>query len=438
MNKRYKLKKLIIVLTILFVYLFPSVTVFATGPYSTTGADGKTYTYSTEDDGTDGPDVKTLRFELTGYGGSNLGSGKTSSDFSTNSKYGWSEYEKDGQKYVVFAAATHEMLGEHKNAVNAGGKYWFYGAKFDHIHYFHYNDTVQFKFEDQNFDSEVYNGIILDSGDAMMFPQHALYKRESGINMFDVYFGANGESAEGVGKISGQVILVTADGTFASSAGTTNAQSKKNVICEFFAGVFHGIGDGIQMALNYAGTNKKWKDAKKLTYTKADIVADEELNAKIKVEDASSDGEDDKNKKDYKTIKEVNIASTADNRKGQKETIYASDTEIPVMPIDFYSSTIDKVQLFDIDFYNTKSKNSNKTWKGIRAFVASASHITMYIAAALLLTMLIWRSILFVRSALGDNPQGAYESRQIMDNFIKAIFIIRMRIFCNDINDVFL
>ena len=167
-------------------------------------------------------------------------------------------------------------------------------------------------------------------------------------------------------------------------------------------------------------------------------MADEELNAKIKVEDASSDGEDDKNKKDYKTIKEANIASTADNRKGQKETIYASDTEIPVMPIDFYSSTIDKVQLFDIDFYNTKSKNSNKTWKGIRAFVASASHITMYIAAALLLTMLIWRSILFVRSALGDNPQGAYESRQIMDNFIKAIFIIRMRIFCNDINDVFL
>ena len=70
-------------------------------------------------------------------------------------------------------------------------------------------------------------------------------------------------------------------------------------------------------------------------------------------------------------------------------------------------------------------------------FVSSASHIAMYIAAALLLTMLIWRSILFVRSALGDNPQGAFESRQIMDNFIKAVLIIRMCVFCNDNNDVF-
>ena len=121
----------------------------------------------------------------------------------------------------------------------------------------------------------------------------------------------------------------------------------------------------------------------------------------------------------------------------KKETIYTSSTEIPVMPIDFYSSSIGKVKLFDIDFYNTKSSNSNKLWKGIRQFVSSASHIAMYIAAALLLTMLIWRSILFVRSALGDNPQGAFESRQIMDNFIKAVLIIRMCVFCNDNNDVF-
>ena len=62
----------------------------------------------------------------------------------------------------------------------------------------------------------------------------------------------------------------------------------------------------------------------------------------------------------------------------------------------------------------------------------------MYIAAALLVSMLIWRSILFVRSALGDNPQGAFESRRIMDNFIKAVLIIRNSIFCDDNIDVFL
>lgn len=373
----------------------------------------------------DGPDVKdtSIDWQLTCYCGEKLGgTGFTEADFTANEKYGWCEYEKDGVKYVVLAAATHELLQSGEVGATRDSK----------LHYFSYYDTIQFEFVDKNFDNNTYNGIILDSCGASMDPVG--FGHAENVQILDVFFKESTYSE----KVSGQSVRISMDGTFASSAGTTNAQSKKNVICEFFAGVFHGIGDGIQMALNYAGTNKKWKDAKKLTYTKADIVADEELNAKIKVEDASSDGEDDKNKKDYKTIKEANIASTADNRKGQKETIYASDTEIPVMPIDFYSSTIDKVQLFDIDFYNTKSKNSNKTWKGIRAFVASASHITMYIAAALLLTMLIWRSILFVRSALGDNPQGAYESRQIMDNFIKAIFIIRMRIFCNDINDVFL
>ena len=436
MNKEYRLEKcIIIVLTVLFVCLFPSLTVFATGDHSTTGADGKTYTYSIDDDGTDGPDVSTLRFELTIFGGNQLATGLTDDSFTTNSKYGWREYEKDGVKYVVLCGATHEMLAYSKNRAD---EYWFYGAKFDHIHYFHHYDTIQFKFEDQNFDSEVYNGMILESGDAMMFPQHQFYKRESGINMFDVYFGANGESDSIEDKISGKVVLATMDGTFSSNAGKTNSQSKKNMIAEFFAGVFHGIGDAIQMALDFAGTNMEWKDAKKLTYSKGDIEADKKINDKIQVEDASSNEEDDKDQKDYKTIKEANISSTADNRKGQKETIYASDTEIPVMPIDFYSSSIDKVKLFDINFYNTKSNNSNKLWKGIRAFVSGASHIAMYIAAALLLTMLICRSILFVRSALGDNPQGAFESRQIMDNFIRAVFIIRMRIFCNDNNDVFL
>lgn len=434
-NNKYRLKKrIIIVLTIFFVCLLPSKMILAKGDKSTQGADGKTYTYTTEDDGTDGPDVKTLRFELTGYGGNLLGSGKVPSDFSVNSKYGWSEYEKDGQKYVVLAAATHEMIEYNKGKrISAGSTYWFYEAKFDHIHYFHYNDTIQFKFEDQNFDSTVYNGIILDSGDAMMFPQHSLYKRESGINMFDVFFGANGQSDSRVGNISGKVVLVTSDGTFSSNAGTTNSKTKKNMIAEFFAGIFHGIGDGIQMALNLAGTNMKWKDAKKLTYTKGDIETNENLNDKIQVEDDKN-----KEKKDYKTIKEINISSTADNRKGQKETVYSSSTEIPVMPIDFYSSSINQVELFDINFYDTESTNSNKLWKGIRALVSGASHIAMYIAAALLLIMLICRSILFVSSALGDNPHGAYESRQIMDNFIKAVVIIRMCIFCYDNNDVFI
>ena len=128
MNKKLAVVYRVIVAIVLVISIFPSLIVLAVGSSTAKGADGKDYTYSTEDDGTDGPDVSTLRFELTGYGGHQLGSGKTSSDFTSNSKYGWSELEQDGQKYVVLAAATHEMLSANKNR---NDKYWFYSAKFD-------------------------------------------------------------------------------------------------------------------------------------------------------------------------------------------------------------------------------------------------------------------------------------------------------------------
>lgn len=246
-KKFKKIYTIIVIITILITFV-PSLIVLAIGTSKVTGADGKEYTYSTEDDGTDGPDASTLRFELTGYGGYQLGSGKTSADFSNDNKYGWSELEKDGQKYVVLAAATHEMLNANKGR---SGTYWFYGAKFDHIHYFHYNDTIQFKFEDENFDSQVYNGIVLDSGDAMMFPQHSLYKRDSDINMFDVYFGANGESASGVGQISGKIVLATTTGIFSSNAGKTDTTTKRHLIVELFQKIFQGIGDIFQILANW-------------------------------------------------------------------------------------------------------------------------------------------------------------------------------------------
>ena len=161
-------------------------------------------------------------------------------------------------------------------------------------------------------------------------------------------------------------------------------------------------------------------------YTRADIEADSKLNDKIQVDDPVSDIDNDEtlNADDYNALRTVNIKSTADNRKGQQETIYSANTEIPVMRTDFYGTSIKNIKILDVDFFNTNSSNSNDGWKVIRAFVSGASHIVMYVAAALLLTMIIWRSILFVRSSFADNPEGAYESRQVMDNFIRAVLLL--------------
>lgn len=411
----------IFVIIALVISLLPSLDVFAVGTNKTNGADGKTYTYSEEDDGTDGPDVSTLRFELTGYGGGNtLGSGKNDSDFTTNTKHGWREFEQNGQKYVVLAAATHEMITYNKNRDE---NYWFYGAKFDHIHYFHYNDTIQFKFEDESFDSEVYNGIILDSGDAMMFPQHTLYHRESDINMFDVYFGTDGESSSDVGKITGKVVLATTTGTFSSSAGTKSSKKKKNMFVELPKIICNGIGDIIQIALNITGTDMSIKESFNFRKSVADIEADTSLKDEIQVENYNNN--DDYNSSDnnekHNTLRTVKVSNTVNNKQGQKETIFTNDTKIPICKADIYSSAMERTQYFDINFFDQNSTNSSGFWNLIRNFVVGASHIVLYISAMAMLVMIVARSIILVISTLRGIPEGAYEAKRIIDNVFKAM-----------------
>lgn len=125
-------------------------------------------------------------------------------------------------------------------------------------------ETFQFQFK-ENGDTELYNAIILDYCGASM------KVGENDPQIIDIYMGSSDSYNEQGETFNQQKVSVSTTGVFSSSAGKTNSQNKKDMIIEFFAGIFHGIGDGIQMALNYAGTNMKWKDAKKITYSKGDI-----------------------------------------------------------------------------------------------------------------------------------------------------------------------
>ncbi len=367
----------------------------------------------------DGPDVSNANIEwtLTCYSGEDLGTGFTEDDFTTNEKYGWCEYEKDGEKYVVLAAATHELLQSGEVGATRNSK----------LHYFNYYDTIEFTFADEKFgDSNTYKGIILDSCGASMDP--TAYDHKENEQVLDVFFKTSTYSE----TISGQPVNISMDGKFSSTTGKTSSGTKKNAIAEFFYGVFTAVGDGIQILLNGFQNGKIDQDCQKLTYTRGDIEANRKLNRKIQVGDAKEISENEetlaeeekKDTKKYKTMKTKNVLSTADNKETKNEIVYTKDTEIPVMPVEMYSSAIGKVDGIDIDFFNTASNNKNEFWRSIRKIISAVSHIAMYIAAAMLLTMLIVRAILFIRSALGDNPQGAYESRKLMDNFIKAILII--------------
>lgn len=350
----------------------------------------------------------------------------TESDFTVNEKYGWCEYEKDGVKYVVLAGATHEGLQD-PTLIGLGYK------RIDYIHYFSYNDVVSFKFKNMN-DDTVYPGIILDSCGVSHDPQgedvHGgqRWQKGDGVQVLDVYFPASKYNE----AISDQEIEVSMDGSFSSSAGTKSSASTKKTLIELATKLLLALGDGIQVVMNYAGTDMSWDDCKKITYSKNDIEEDDELKEYIQVEESSS-STDTKNSSDEKVkkgeLKTVDILSSVNNEKGEDETIYTSSTEIPVMPIDFYSSSIDIFDIFDIDFLSNSNENEDKFWNILKDATRGISHIVMYISAGVIISLIIWRTILLVKSSLRDEPEEAYSSKKIMDDLVKSVLMISFSYF---------
>lgn len=408
-------KKILFILTMfmIFLYLFPiNITLADTLP-----------PYTTEDDGTDGPDVSdpSIIWELTTFGPEDLPalSDEEEAALTTNPERGWKEYtdEDDGEKYVVLAGATHELLA-------SDHRLYFFGYKFNHIHYFSYFDTIQFKFEDQSYDSNVYNGIILDSCGASMWPQYEGWKHEDGVQILDVYFGSN-EDRERSPGLSGKRVIVTSTGTFSESAGTTSSASNLSVILDALSLFFTTIGDIVQTSIESVAEGINWLDCKQLLYTRQEIEADEELNKEIRVRDAR---ERDKflDGSTKNVAKRISIPNTETDKSGNETVIYAADTKIPVIAMDMYSLATGESDLFDINFYNANydSENNHAFWKFIRGIVVTFSKIVMYISAAALLTLLIYRAIMLVFSTVSDNPKTAALSKEVMDDFVKAIALV--------------
>ena len=229
--------------------------------------------------------------------------------------------------------------------------------------------------------------------------------------ILDVYItGAASES------INQKIVLATDDGSWQDSAGEEASGSgfeSEGGIREFATKVFTTLffiipADFIQWLLG---------GCEDLTYTKSEIEEDEELNKEIQIDSVDSDI-------NTKTIKTVNVPSEIDDKRGEKQTIYTESTEIPVIPVETYSMSLDKIDMLDINFYDTSNSNTSKFWKLIRKFSTLCSHLLIYFSATAILVMLIVRSIMLVISTIGDSPEKAYESREIMDNVFGAIIML--------------
>lgn len=362
----------------------------------------------------DGPDVSdsSIDWKLTCFDDGTLGTGFTSSSFATNDKYGWCEYEKDGTSYVVLAGATHEL--------NQSSPKSF--PRLSYIHYFNYYDTIQFKFVDESFDNNTYNGIILDSCGASMNPPN--YGHASNVQILDVFF-SKGSYNE---KISGQHVLVTMDGTFAKTAGKSSKQNIGDILYKGIYEFLSACGDWLQKTTN-ANVGFSKNKSEKLTYTRGDIEASEKMNKQIQVTDApkitNEEEQENKDTETYKTLVTKNIKPTAYNNKGVEQTIYTTSTEIPVIPTDYYSSTTRQVDSIDADFFDNTGKNDNKRWNEVwKNLFRNASRVSMYIASGFLFVMIIWRSVMLVLSTMRHRPKGAFEAKKSIDQFFGAVLMI--------------
>lgn len=400
MQKKFK-KKMILIL-LLFVILVFSLNY------------GLVYAWTTNFTEDRGPDVgdESTTWWLTYYGGGFACINPLTNepfeyeDFQINETYGWCEWVYQGVTYVVMAAATQEAM-EDGWADTHGWK--------DYIHYFHYgtpeNDftysTFQFKFAN-NGDDTLYNGIVLDSCENSVDPTY--YGKPEGTQWLDVYVSPNTEypRASQHDLFNGQQVFLSSDGEFSESAGTSSSTAKKNFLLDIAAGACSLVGDVFQYIIN---------NTFNLTYTREYIEADFYLKDEIQVAEPNASLETN-------TIKTIDISNVMDNEKGTRETIFTTDTPIPVMPIDIYTASSNKVDLFSIDFFDLSNENTDKWWNFFSGIVSTVSHMVLYVSAGLLLTMLIWRSVLFVKSSLGDDPGGAKESRRIIDNWVKAIILM--------------
>lgn len=423
MNKYYAKKfKMITILSIIFVLVLPI---------------SKKYGYKTYIDD-EGPDVtssgatwkSTCESRETSFSQINPDTGTNFkiSDFKVNEDYGWYEWFYDNTNYVVVGAATLEGLEDVPSTD------YSFVKKQDNIHYFHYgtaqNDwnfsTFEFKVDDEK-KSKGFTAIVLNTYPQALDPSNKgwngykldgeTYKAKSKNTQW-IKFYVSADYKEKYEKLENATLQMTSDGVFSSSAGTTKSEKKRNMFSEFFTSVFTTVGDAFQKLLN--GNVIKAK----ITYTRADIQASSSLNGEIQVEDSTSTNDESENTAKYRTINTVNISKTTENRKGQTATAYTKETEIPVIPTDLYSFCIGYVNLFDVNFFNTNTENPNGFWMFIRNFVASAKNVIIYIVAALMIVLIIWRAILYVLATLGDNPESGKESKRIMNNIVKALLII--------------
>ncbi len=201
-----------------------------------------------------------------------------------------------------------------------------------------------------------------------------------------------------------------------TSTGGTNSKSN-NIFISLITKINNDLADSLQSVMENFERNNSFA---KLTYSTTEIDADTELKEKLQVvSNLSGTSEDNE---DTNTIHPEKLKGTVLDKTGNPQTVYTTTTEIPYLLVSFDNLLLDRLSFTDIDFFGNSNTNSN--WQDIRQLISKLTKAVLFICSALMLIMLIYRSIMLIVAVIQGNPNISTKSKEIMDNLFGCIAII--------------
>ena len=161
--------------------------------------------------------------------------------------------------------------------------------------------------------------------------------------------------------------------------------------------LIRALADGIQMLANLIQTVPEGTVGP-ITYSYDDLYKDGVRNTYTQVKKSTSSG----------TGKYV---ITINKNKDGKEFEYddGSYAEIPVIQADLYNMAIGNINAIDINFLVPNSSHKEKSaWRTLRNFATTIIRIVIFLAAASLITSLIWNGLHLVGGSLTPESRRNY------------------------------
>lgn len=162
----------------------------------------------------------------------------------------------------------------------------------------------------------------------------------------------------------------------------------------------------------------------KILYSRKEIKNDIGLNEYINVKNYELDGKSFEGQIVKNIEKYINYE---DSSKEYCKRRFTTDTEIPVIPVDLYNMVIGDIALVDVNIFNGadnhKDATSSKVWLFLSNLVSNIIHITFYICATFLITVLIIRGIQIVIYSIND-PQKRKKQIDALNRFVYSVIML--------------